>query len=257
MKALILAAGIGRRLGKEGNDRPKCLLRFNGRSLLERHLHCLRELGIEQVVIGVGYQAELIREELDAMGAWGFATTVYNPHYTQGSIVSLWCLRDYLAEGEVVLMDADVLYDHRLLERLVKTAIPNCFLLDQAFEAGEEHGVRVWSEEAVKLCVRGDHLVEFRKQLGGDLTYDFCGESVGFFRFSNGMATQLAHRTAYYLDQGWYDEPYEEAIRDLLLGSPEEFGFEDVTGLPWIEIDFPEDVQRANQTILPRLVDDE
>ncbi len=233
-------------MGKENGDRPKCLLRFNGRSLLERHLRCLRGLGIEQVVIAVGYQAGLIREELAAIGALGFATTVYNPDYTRGSIVSLWCLRNYLAKGEVLLMDADVLYDRRLLERLIRTPLPNCFLLDRGFETGDE---------PVKLCVRGDHLVEFRKQLGSDLTYDFCGESVGFFRFSDSMAARLAQRTTDYLVQGWYDEPYEEAIRDLLLESPEEFGFEDVTGLPWIEIDFPEDVRRATKDILPRLAE--
>lgn len=247
MKALILAAGVGQRLGKESGDRPKCLLRFNGRSLLERHLRCLRQIGIEQVVIGVGYQAELIREELSALGAWGFTTTVYNPDYTHGSVVSLWCLRNYLAEGEVVLMDADVLYGRPVLERLVRTPLPNCFLLDRGVETGEE---------PVKLCVRGDRLVEFRKHLEGDLKFDFCGESVGFFRFSDGMAARLAQRTVHYLEQGWNDEPYEEAVRDLLLESPEAFGFEDVTGLPWIEIDFPEDVERAKEAILPRLIDE-
>jgi choline kinase len=246
MKALILAAGVGQRLGKASTDRPKCLLRFNGRSLLERHLRCLRDLGIEQVVIAVGYQSELICEELNALGASRFATTVYNPDYTQGSIVSLGHLRHALAEGEVLLMDADVLYDHRLLERLIRTPLPNCFLLDRGLEMGDE---------PVKLCVRGDHLVEFRKQLGSDLTYDLCGESVGFFRFSSAMAARLAQRTVHYLEQGRYGEPYEEAIRDLLLGSPEAFGFEDITGLPWIEIDFPEDVRRARETILPQLVD--
>jgi choline kinase len=48
-------------------------------------------------------------------------------------------------------------------------------------------------------------------------------------------------------------EPYEEAIRDVLLAEPRQFGYEDVTGLPWIEIDFPEDVKRARDDILPRL----
>jgi choline kinase len=245
MKALILAAGRGQRLGKESNDRPKCLLRFKGRSLLERHLHYLRQLGIEEVVIAVGYQAQCIHEELEARGI--SASTVYNPDYTQGSIVSLWALREHMVEEDLLLMDADVLYDRRMLKRLITTPFPNCFLLDRVFEAGDE---------PVKLCVRAGQLVEFRKHLSHELVYDLCGESVGSFRFSKAMAARLAERACYYLEHGWRDQPYEEAIRDLLRATPHEFGFEDITGLPWIEIDFPEDIRRAEHEILPKLLDE-
>ena len=55
------------------------------------------------------------------------------------------------------------------------------------------------------------------------------------------------------IPEGRYEEPYEEAIRDLLLETPDAFGYEDITGLPWIEIDFPEDIQRAQNEILPQL----
>ena len=52
------------------------------------------------------------------------------------------------------------------------------------------------------------------------------------------------------------DAPHEEALRDMLLASPGDYGFEDVTGLPWVEIDFPEDVTRANEEILPAIRSD-
>ena len=99
----------------------------------------------------------------------------------------------------------------------------------------------------------GKQLVEFRKRLAPDLAYDYSGESVGFFRFSRSMAARLAERTEDYVQDGRLDEPYEEVIRDLLLESPEEFGFEDVTGLPWVEIDFPQDIERAQKEILPQI----
>jgi choline kinase len=94
--------------------------------------------------------------------------------------------------------------------------------------------------------------VEFRKQVQVD--YDYCGESVGFFRFSPAMAQKLINTAERYISGGCLDEPHEEAIRDILLAEPQAFGFEEVTGLPWIEIDFPEDVIRARNEILPRLV---
>ncbi len=245
MKAIILAAGVGRRLGKNGEIQPKCLLRFNGKSLLERHLDYLCHCQIDTVVIAVGYQAEMIQDEIKRVGAETWVTTIYNPDYTQGSIISLWTLREHLAAGEdLLLMDADVLYDRPIIERLVKTDIPNCFLLDRDFEPGDE---------PVKLCVHSDQLVEFRKQVAPTLIYDFSGESVGFFRFDGAIAHRLAACTERYVAEGRYEEPYEEAIRDLLLEAPEVFGYEDITGLPWIEIDFPEDIQRAQNQILPQL----
>ena len=245
MKAIILAAGVGRRLGKDGEIQPKCLLRFNGKSLLERHLDYLCYCQIDTVAIAVGYQAEMIQDEIKRVGAETWVTTIYNPDYTQGSLISLWTLREHLAAGEdLLLMDADVLYARYIIERLVKTDIPNCFLLDRDFEPGDE---------PVKLCVHNGHLVEFRKQVASDLVYDFSGESVGFFRFDGAIAHRLAACTERYVAEGRYEEPYEEAIRDLLLEAPEVFGYEDITGLPWIEIDFPEDIQRAQNEILPQL----
>ncbi|NJM70755.1 MAG: phosphocholine cytidylyltransferase family protein [Scytonema sp. RU_4_4] len=255
MKAMILAAGVGRRLGKDGQVQPKSLLRFNGKSLLERHLDYLRDCQIDEVVIAVGYQAEMIEDEIKALGAENWVRTVYNPNYTKGSLVSLWTLREYLTAGDdLLLMDADVLCDRRILERLVKTDIRNCFLLDRDFEPGEE---------PVKLCVQDGYLVEFRKQVAANLAYDFAGESVGFFRFESALAQsaapfgsiarRLASRIEYYVTAGLHEEPYEEAIRDLLLETPEAFGYEDITGLPWIEIDFPEDIKRAQNEILPLL----
>jgi choline kinase len=140
-------------------------------------------------------------------------------------------------------MDADVVYDNRLVARLLQSKHHNCFLLDRNVEAGEE---------PVKLCVRGGHLVEFRKH--AQVPCDYYGESVGFFRLSSEMAEKLADRAGAYITQNRLDQPYEEAIRDVLLAEPSYFGFEEVTGVPWIEIDFQWDVDRAHNDILPKLL---
>ncbi|ADJ28132.1 NTP transferase domain-containing protein [Nitrosococcus watsonii] len=244
MRALILAAGRGKRLANHHNQ-PKCLLEFGGHSLLERHLLILSRLGVQDIAIAVGYQAEQVEQALDRLAFLPRPQTVYNADFNAGSIVSLWSLRDQLrAGGEILLMDADVLYDYRLGQRLLQSPHSNCFLLDRDFEPGEE---------PVKLCLRKGLLVEFRKQIPAELHYDTIGESVGFFRFAEEMASRLADRCQHYLDQAHQEAPHEEAVRDLLLATPERFGIEDITGLPWIEIDFPEDIQQANNSILPYL----
>jgi choline kinase len=155
----------------------------------------------------------------------------------------LWAQRERLAAGATTLvMDGDVLYDRRMIGRLLAAPGENVLLLDRDIEPGDE---------PVKICFRGDVIVDFRKK--PEHAYDRHGESVGFFRFSPAMAAALAERCAWYVDQGRTDVEYEEAIRDLILQHPDRFGAEDISDLPWIEIDFETDVSRARTEILPRL----
>ena len=241
MKAIILAAGIGKRLGPTSENKPKCLLQFGGESLLQRHLHSLTRYSISEIAIVYGYQKHLIDTEISQFASKIPLTTIYNPDYTMGSVVSLACAINFLNSGtEVILMDADVLYDPRILQRLIQSEHGNCFLLDREFEPGDE---------PVKLCIRNGEIIEFRKQIDRELEFDKQGESVGFFRFTPDIAGKLGNRAQAYIDYNRRNEPYEEVIRDLLLSEPHAFAFEDITGLPWIEIDFPEDLERANRLL--------
>ena len=242
MKAVILAAGVGARLG-DSAALPKALLRFGGKSLLARHLEALALEGIADVVIGTGYRAEAIEEELARLGASRTVRTVHNPRFREGSNVTLWTLREHIAAGEeMIVMDADVLCDRRMIGRLARSRVASCLLVDRDFEPGDE---------PVKVCIREGRIVEFRKAAEG--RFDTVGESVGFFRFAAEAARALAEATERYVAAGAFATPYEEAIRDLLLAEPGRVGYEDVTGLPWIEIDFPADVRRAEREVLPRL----
>jgi choline kinase len=246
MKAVMLAAGIGVRLGPAVTEHPpKVLLRFGGKSLLQRHIEILKRHGVEELVLGVGYHQDEIEQEIADLSAEDFVRTVFNEDYDEGNIVTLWTLRDELCwGGPVLLMDADVLYDERLVRRLVISRHENCLLLDRAFTPGDE---------PVKLCIRDGEIVEFRKWLSTE--FDFCGESVGLFKLSARVAEKVIAQTSLYLMQGRRRDPYEEAIRDVLLTSQRRtFSFEDITGLPWIEIDFAADVERATSEILPRIL---
>jgi choline kinase len=244
MKAIMLAAGVGSRLGQGDDFAPKVLLRFGGKTLLQRHIEILRHVGIRELVVGVGHQADRLTAMIDEIGAADFVRTVMNPHYKQGPITTLWALRDELMTDEpVILMDGDVLYDHRMMDRLIKSSVANCFLMDRDVEPGEE---------PVKVCMRGDRLVDFHKQ--PTEAHDYYGEWIGFLKLSPAMASAVPGATRPYVDDGQNHLLYEVAIRDLVLADRNgAFGVEDVTGLPWIEIDFMEDVARAEAEILPGL----
>jgi len=246
MRAIILAAGKGRRMAFEQVRLPKVMLSFGGKTLLRRHIEILRHCGVDEIVVAVGYRSDLIEDEIAAMGAGDYVKTVNNPDYEQGSIVTLWSVREeLLSGGDVILMDADVLYDYRMIERLLASDHANCFLLDRDFEEGEE---------PTKLCVRDGHLVEFHKVV--NVAYDFWGESVGFFRLAEDVARRLVPACKRYLDADMRFELYDEALRGMLITDPPgAFGFEDVTGLPWTEIDFKEDIDHANRVVMEKLLD--
>jgi choline kinase len=162
-----------------------------------------------------------------------------------GSVLSLWAAQETLNSGQaVLLMDADVLYHPDILLRLFETEVENCYLLDRDFAPGDE---------PVKIALKKGVMVEFRKQLADGLVHDSIGESVGFFRFSPECARTIAEECARFDAEGLGDAPHEEALRNVLLAAPDLFGIEDVSGLPWIEIDFPDDVDRAATEILPAI----
>lgn len=242
MKAIILAAGIGNRLGEISGNKPKCLLEFDGISLLRRQLNQLQQYEISDVIVVTGYLANEVIQEIASSGAENITKTIHNPDFRKGSAISLLLGLEYAKiDEDLILMDADVLYDLGIIERLINTDISNCFLLDRNFVPGDE---------PVKLCVQNGLLVDFRKQIDPGVQFEYQGESVGFFRFSAEIINKLMNRAKSWLEHD--DEaPYEEVIRDVLLEDPHEFGFEDITGLAWIEIDFPEDIARAQTEILP------
>ena len=247
MRAIILAAGRGQRLQQpEHQQIPKCLLRFGGKTLLERHLLALRECGVSEVVLALGFKRELIEAEIDRMRVTPAPEIVINPGFELGSVLTVHTAAQPLGRGgDVLLMDADVLYHTQILKALVagERAV-NRVLMDRDFEAGDE---------PVKLCLRGAVPVELRKRVAPDLQYDTVGESVGFFRFDETGARRLTEIVAGYVARGASDMPHEEAVRDLIREHDHAFEVADVTGLPWIEIDFPKDVARAEREILPEL----
>lgn len=243
MRVAILGAGVGRRLNLDDTP-PKVLLRFGERSLLERHLRILTSLGVTRIDLAIGYRAEQVEAEIAHLGAERLIATHFNPDFKRGAIVSLHCLAQVFTSGEPVLfMDGDVLYDQRLLAGLLDER-GSAFLMDRTTEEGDD---------PVKLCFAGDALVDFHKR--PKMAHDWWGEWIGFARFAPSEAERIAAAAARYVKEERLDEIYEEAIRDVVLKCPQgTFKVRDVTGLPWVEIDFPEDLARARDEILPRLL---
>jgi choline kinase len=244
MRAIMLAAGLGQRLSG-GNEAlpPKSLLDIGGKSLLDRHLDILAALGIEELVLVLGYHKDEIEAAIKAKGKQDFVRPILNPDYRRGSLLSLNRAREALFDPEGVLfMDADVLYHPRLLEVLVEGQ-GTLFPYDRDYEPGDE---------PVKLCLHQGQVVEFRKKVG-DLARDTEGEWPGFARIGPAEGPMLAKAIEALIAEGRLDDPYEEAMRAVMLERPEAIGALDITGIPWIEIDFPADLERARAEMLPKI----
>ncbi|MBT8069953.1 MAG: phosphocholine cytidylyltransferase family protein [Gammaproteobacteria bacterium] len=249
MHAIILAAGRGNRLAEFNPDgRPKCLLEFGGRSLLERQLDILFRLGVRHATLVLGYKAGLIVEHIATLSSRPEMALFYNPAFEKGSVLSLLAAHEMMTSGETVLvLDADVLFHPRIMQKLIESAHENCYLLDRDFAAGDE---------PVKIAIHAGEMVEFRKALPDGLEFDTLGESVGFFKFNGEIAAKISQACEDYNSEGLLGAPHEEALRDVLLAQPSAFACEDVSGLPWLEIDFPEDVERAIKEVLPAIQKD-
>ena len=248
MRAIILAAGRGMRL-RQANDKsiPKCLLAFGEMTLLERHLRLLREVGVDEVVLALGFRHGLIEAELDRIAWHPRPEIVINDQFELGSVLTVHTVAEAMTRGgDVLLMDADVLYDSRIASALARgRASINRLLIDREFEPGDE---------PVKVCLRDGVPIELRKRIEPDLAYDSIGESVGFFRFDESGARRLAALVAGYVARdGGVRLPHEEAVRDLIREASLVIETVDVTGAPWIEIDFPTDIERAKREVLPLL----
>jgi len=241
VNAVILAAGLARRLAPLTDRTHKCLLAVGDRPLLARMLAALDAVGVARTVLVVGHQADQVRRA--AGGRQGRMRVEYvdNPQYARGSALSLYAARAHLAEPTLI-MDADVLFPCEFLRRLLAAPAPSAFLIDRSFhDTGEE----------VKYYTRGERVIALGKKVVPD-SWEQVGEGVGFFKCGAEAGRALVPLLARVIAESDGQAEYEDALH--LLVQRHHVGWVDVTGLPWTEIDFAEDLRRARDDVLPHIV---
>jgi choline kinase len=239
MKAVILAAGVGKRLWPVTQHRPKCLIEIGGQTLLSRYLASLASVGVQRADVVVGYKQEMIRAAVEANSFGLRVQFLMNEQFHRGSISSLWIARTAL-DDDVVIMDADVLFHRDVLRRLVRSGYPNALLMDDS--------VKQTGEECM-VVAEGGRVIALTKKL--PTRYDHAGEGVGFLKVRHADTPHVVASLRTFVDREAWQMEYEDALigffRDVKVG------YETIAGLPWIEIDFPQDLQRAERDILPKL----
>ena len=239
MKAVILAAGVGKRLWPVTQHRPKCLIEIGGQSLLHRYLESLAAVGIQRADIVVGYKQEMIRKAVEEKSFGLRVNYLVNEQFHRGSISSLWIARTAL-DDDVVIMDADVLFHREILRRLVHSAFPNALLMDDSIkQTGED----------CMVIGEGGRVIALTKKMPS--RYDHAGEGVGFLKVRHADTPHVVASLRTFVDREAWHMEYEDALinffRDVKVG------YEMIGGLPWTEIDFLEDVEKAERDVLPKL----
>ncbi len=236
MQAILLAAGSGRRLQRPF---PKCLVDIGGMTLLSHALRALAAVEVIEVWVVVGFRHELIAAELERCRSPVSVVCVRNEAFLRGSVRSLWAAREAMS-GEVLVMDADVLFPVQLLHRLVKSPHANCVLGDpRSSFTGEE----------MMLSTQADRVWDITR--GVSDASQVLGEGVGFYKLDRRAAQELRGLLDAWIASGRDHEEYEEVFRVLFKSCT--FGCELVHDLPWTEIDFPEDIEKAERTVWPQI----
>jgi 2-aminoethylphosphonate-pyruvate transaminase len=243
MKAVILAAGMGIRLGAVTKELPKGLIEFGGRTLLERSLDAVAAHGLERVVIVVGFEGERIRRRIGDSHGEMEVVYVENPEFgASGSMASLSRAEGMLGE-DILLLESDLLYDRRAIATLLNAGRPNATLMTDPLNSGDD----------VYLCVDAEmRVTDLGKKLSEEARARVAGCLVGVSVFSREFLQDLFETARQDYSRGETQYHYEEcALRASRLGRP--IYAVPCPGLNWIEIDNQGDLRRAQAEIYPRL----
>jgi choline kinase len=235
---------MGKRLAPLTEERPKGLIELGGRSLLARLLDGLQAAGVAETTVVVGYHQEQIRAHLGSSHRGMPVRFLENAAYTKGPLLSLWTGRAGFGHDDVVLADGDVLFAPALLARVVQAPEPNVFLGEPQFvDTGEEQN----------LYLRAGRVVALRRGVMGlpDVPFESRAEWVGFVKVGRAAGADLAATLDAFVREGRTEGDYEATLDLVLRRHP--FVAASTGGLPWIEIDFPQDLQAAESEVLPRI----
>jgi len=232
--AVILAAGTGTRLRPLTDNRPKCLLEVGGRALLDYQLDALAANDVQDVLVVTGYCAEQVVERYGAR-----VRTLYDPEYeTTNNLHSLWTARKELAGRDVVCLHADVLFHAAILRPCLEAGHDVTAVLDRALV-----------EETMKARVEGERIVEIGKQIPAREQF---GTFLGIARFAPTATAALVDSLELLVEDEAQRQSYFVACLPLLAGQGLQVGYSLTGGLPWVEIDTPEDLE-ASATVLGKI----
>lgn len=232
MKYIFLAAGIGTRLTPLTNENPKCLYKLDKETtIIERNISMINFFDkTSEIIVVTGFWDSKIKEVLQKFDN---VQTIYNPFFrVTNSIASLWFAKEYL-NSEVVIINADVVFDSNLCEDIIVKNIEGAYVLvDSSIKTDGDYNVQIHND---KVAVMSKNL------------QTYFGEYAGITKLDSCSAKLLSEEINNMINKEHYDQWYENALVQMIFTNNFALKYFDVASYNWTEVDNVDDLLNAKR----------
>lgn len=229
MRAIIPIAGIGRRLMPLTKHTPKSLIKLRDRPIIREQIDELRNCGIKDIAVVIGYKKEQIINELKDTVKY-----YYNPDYeSTNSIYSLWKAKNFLKGNDILVFNGDLLVEPSIIKELMENESDMCTVVD----------IGKWNPTGYKVQIKNNRVINMTMDLKKE---ESSGEYAGMTKISKHKLKDTIKMLDRYIKEnrinGWYETAFVSMIHEGL-----KMDFVDTRGRWWIEIDYKEELDKARE----------
>jgi histidinol-phosphate/aromatic aminotransferase/cobyric acid decarboxylase-like protein/GTP:adenosylcobinamide-phosphate guanylyltransferase len=246
MQAIILAAGLGKRLKELTSDNTKCMIKVNGTTLIERMLSQLSKIHLKRIIIVVGYKGKKLMEFIDELHCSVPIEFIENPIYDKtNNIYSLALASSSLLEDDTLLLESDIIFEDAILKLLVDDPRPSLALVDKYESWMDGTVVTLGDDDSIRSFIPGRKL-DFS-------SVDAYFKTVNIYKFSKKFSTEsyVPFLRAYQSALGC-NEYYEQVLRVITMLDDCELKAKRLSGQLWYEIDDIQDLDIASSMFTSR-----
>ncbi len=246
MQAVILAAGMGKRLKELTQDNTKCMVKINGVTLIERMLRQIDRHNLSKIVIVIGYEGQKLVDYISTLK--NIKTPIVyvdNPIYNKtNNIYSLSLAQDYLCEEDTLLFESDLIFEDGIIDLLLNDPRPSLALVDKYESWMDGTCVKLDEQDNITAFIPGKNFKYSEK--------DEYYKTVNIYKFSKNFSknSYVPFLNAYIKALG-ENEYYEQVLRVITMLDNPEIKAERLTGQLWYETDDIQDLDIASSMFNP------
>lgn len=245
MQAIILAAGMGKRLKDLTQNNTKCMVKVNGVTLIDRMLHQIEKQHLSRIVIVVGYEGQKLIDYITTLDIQTPIVYVNNPIYDKtNNIYSLALAKDWLCKEDTILFESDIIFEDSILEELVKDSRETLALVAKYESWMDGTCVKLSDDDDIEAFVPG-------KKFKFD-EIDSYYKTVNIYKFSKHFSeTHYVPFLDAYQSALGQNEYYEQVLRVITMLDEPEIKAKRLNGQLWYEIDDIQDLDIATSMFIP------
>ena len=244
MQAIILAAGMGKRLKELTSEATKCMVKVNGVAMIDRMMGALDKLGLSRIVVVVGYEGKKLMDYIGSLGISTPIVYVNNTVYDKtNNIYSLYLAKDYLVQEDTLLLESDLVFEEAVLQKLIHHPYPSLVLVDK-FES--------WMDGTVVTLDENDNIQSFvaKREFDFNKINEYY-KTVNIYKFSKEFSElYYVPFLEIYCKALGTNEYYEQVLKVITFLEDPHIKAVKLTGEKWYEIDDVQDLDIAESIFL-------